>query len=559
VNSTSRSLVPAIGWIARYRRGWLGADIVAGLTAAAVVIPKAMAYAAIAGLPLQVGLYTAFIPPLVYVPLGTSATLSVTTTTTIAILSGAALGEVAAAQPDIPLLTATATLSLLVGLMLLAARVLRLGFLASFISDPVLTGFKAGIGCVIVVDQLPKVLGVHIDKSGFLRDLFAIASGLPHSSMTTLLVAVATLLCLVLVAKVLPRAPAPVIAIGGAIAASSLLGLEAAGVSVVGTVPGGLPAFSSPDRSLLLMLWPAALGIALMSFTETIAAARAFRREGEARVVSDQELVATGMGNVVGGFFGAMPGGGGTSQTAINTLAGARSQVAGMVAALTALATMLFLAPIIGKMPHATLAAVVIAYSVGLIDPGEMRAILKVRAVEFRWAIAAFLGVIFLGTLKGILVAVLLSMLSLMYQANNPMVYELRRKPGTNVFRPRSAEHREDESTPGLLIARIEGRVYFANAQNVGEKLRELVESAMPTALILDCGAIPDFEYTALKGLVEMAAGFRARGINLVLAALNPTSLSAVRRTSLPETLGSAGMFATVEAAVASVARKAVS
>jgi high affinity sulfate transporter 1 len=550
-------LVPAIGWISRYKRDWLRADLVAGLTAAAVVIPKAMAYATIAGLPLQVGLYTAFIPPLVYVLLGTSATLSVTTTTTIAILSGAALGEVATAQPDISLGAATATLSLLVGLMLLTARLLRLGFLASFISDPVLTGFKAGIGCVIVVDQLPKVLGVHIDKSGFLRDVFAIVTELPQTSMATLLVAGATLGCLVVVARLLPRAPAPVIAIGGAIAVSSLLGLEAAGVSVVGTIPGGLPSFSGPERSLLLMLWPAALGIALMSFTETIAAARAFRREGEVRVVSDQELVATGIGNVVGSFFGAMPGGGGTSQTAVNVLAGARSQVSSLVAALTALATMLFLAPIIGKMPHATLAAVVIAYSASLVDPSEMRAILKVRAVEFRWAIAAFLGVIVLGTLKGILVAVLLSMLSLMYQANNPMVYELRRRPGTNAFRPRSAEHPEDESMPGVLIVRIEGRMYFANTQNVGDKLRELVETAKPSVLILDCGAIPDFEYTALKALVEMAGGLRAQGIEFVLAELNPTSLTAVRRTSLPEILGSSGMFVTVEAALESVARRA--
>ncbi len=200
-------VIRARAWIANYQRDWLAADVAAGLTAAAVVIPKAMAYATIAGLPVEVGLYTAFIAPLVYALLGTSVNLSVTTTTTIAILAAAAIGDAAATNPDTTLLTATATLSVLVGLMLLAARVLRLGFLASFISDPVLAGFKAGIGCVIIVDQLPKVLGVHIDKSGFLYDLYAIFGELPHVSLPTMLVAGATIGCLVLVKKVWPRRP----------------------------------------------------------------------------------------------------------------------------------------------------------------------------------------------------------------------------------------------------------------------------------------------------------------------------------------------------------------
>ncbi len=173
-------MIAAGSWMGQYERDWFAPDVVAGLTAAAVVIPKALAYATIAGLPVQVGLYTAFIPPLVYALLGTSRNLSVTTTTTIAILAAAAIGEAVSSGTGVSLVTATATLSVLVGLMLLAARVLRLGFLASFISDPVLTGFKAGIGCVIVLDQLPKVLGIHIEKTGFFRDMFAIfATGFP--------------------------------------------------------------------------------------------------------------------------------------------------------------------------------------------------------------------------------------------------------------------------------------------------------------------------------------------------------------------------------------------
>jgi MFS superfamily sulfate permease-like transporter len=211
---------------------------------------------------------------------------------------------------------------------------------------------------------------------------------------------------------------------------------------------------------------------------------------------------------------------------------------------------MLFLAPLIAKMPHATLAAVVIVYSVGLINPGEMQSILKVRAVEFRWALVAFVGVIVLGTLQGIMVAVLLSMLSMIKQSNNPMVYEVRRKPGTNVYRPRAPENPLDEVPPGLLVVRILGRVYFANVQNINAHLRALVETEHPKAVIIDCGAIPDFEYTALMGMVEWEAGMREQGIKVMFAALNPPALEVLKRTTLVATLGRAGLFATVEHAI---------
>jgi MFS superfamily sulfate permease-like transporter len=329
-----------------------------------------------------------------------------------------------------------------------------------------------------------------------------------------------------------------------------LLGLQARGVSVVGDIPGGLPALSLPDLALAVELWPAAAGIALMSFTESIAAGRAFAREGDPRPDSNQELAGIGAANAVGGLFGAMPSGGGTSQTAVNRSAGARTQAAALVTAAMALATMLFLAPVMGAMPNATLAAVVIAYSIGLISPAEILAIRRVRTIEFRWALAACAGVVLLGTLKGILVAVILSMASLLHLANNPPVRVLGRKRGTNVFRPRSEEHAEDEAFPGLLIVRTEGRMYFGNAGVLAEKLRGLVERERPKVLLVDCGAIPGFEFTALKMLVEAEARLRKQGVELWLAALNPEALELVRRTPLAELLGRERMFFTVEDAV---------
>jgi MFS superfamily sulfate permease-like transporter len=202
-------------------------------------------------------------------------------------------------------------------------------------------------------------------------------------------------------------------------------------------------------------------------------------------------------------------------------------------------------------MPNATLAAVVIAYSIGLISPSEIEAVRRIRTTEFRWVIAACLGVIVLGTLKGILVAVLLSMASLLLLANNPPLHVLGRKPGTNVFRPRAAEHPEDASYPGLVIARTEGRMYFGNAPVIGEKIRALVDEAKPRVLLLDCGAIPGLEFTALKMLVEAEARLREQGVELWLAALNPEALEVVKRTPLFERLGRGRMFFTVEAAVA--------
>ncbi|MBL0142869.1 MAG: SulP family inorganic anion transporter [Betaproteobacteria bacterium] len=544
-------LVPALGWLATYELAWLRADVVAGLTTAAIVIPKAMAYATIAGLPLQVGLYTACIPMVVYAILGTSRMLSMSTTTTIAILGAAALGSVSQAHPDVSPVTATATLAVLVGAILLVARLFRLGFVSNFISDPVLTGFKAGIGLVIVVDQLPKLLGVHIHKEGFFRDLVAIAGHVPETSIPTLSVALATFVAILLFEKFIPRAPAPLVAVAGGIAASAWLGLQARGVSVVGVIPGGFPALTLPDLSLALELWPAAAGIALMSFTETIAAGRAFARPGDPRVDADQELVGIGAANVIGGLFGAMPAGGGTSQTNVNLSAGARTQAAELVTAAVSVATMLFLAPVMAPLPNATLAAVVIAYSIGLISPREIAAIRRIRTIEFRWSLVACAGVAVLGTLQGILVAVILSMASLLHLANNPPLHVLGRKPGTNVFRPRSGEHPDDEAFPGLAIARTEGRIYFGNAQVIGEKLRKLVDHEKPQVLLLDCGAVPGFEFTALKMLVDGEEHLRKRGAQLWLAALNPEALDMVMRTPLAERLGRERMFFTVEDAVA--------
>jgi len=486
----------------------------------------------------------------VYALLGTSRPLSVSTTTTIGILTGAQLAAVAPTGDPAQLLTAAATLTLLVGVMLLAASLLRLGAIASFISDPVLTGFKAGIGLVIVLDQLPKLLGIHFDKGSFVHNLATLIHHLPQTSWATLAVGLAMLLILMGFERFLPKAPAPLVAVAVGIAASTLLALQTYGVETVGDIPLGLPPYTRPDLSLVQELWPGALGIALMSFTESIAAARAFVGRDEPRPGPNRELAATGLANLTGGLFGAMPAGGGTTQTAVNRLAGARSQLAGLVTSGAALVTLLLLAPLVGLMPQATLAAVVIVYSIGLIQPAEFRAILRIRRMEFLWALAAFAGVVLLGTLQGIVVAVIVSLVALSYQAAHPRVYVLGRKPGTDVFRPVSPEHPEDETFPGLLMVRPEGRLFFANAQHVGDQVTALIEREQPQVVAFDCSGIPDIEYSALKVLVEAEERLRARGVLVWLVRLNPEALQMVRRSPLWKTLGRERLFLNMERAV---------
>ena len=513
-------------------------DIVAGLTAAAVVLPKSMAYATVAGLPVAVGLYTAFVPMLIYALLGSSRVLSVSSTTTLAILAGTQLGLAVPDGDPSRLLTASATLAALTGTMLILAGLLRLGFVANFISTPVLTGFKAGIGLVIVLDQVPKLLGIHIQKQGFFLDILSIVQHLPQTSWLTLVVAAATLLVLLGMEKLLPHSPAPLVAVGGGIAAVWLFGLQAHGVAIVGHIPQGLPSLVLPDLTLVQQMLPGALGIALMSFTESIAAGRAFAQSGEPPINANRELLATGAANIGGALFGAMPAGGGTSQTAVVRAAGGRSQKTSLVTAGAAAATMLLLAPLLGMLPNATLAAVVIVYSVGLIQPGEFNAIRQVRTMEFRWACIAALGVLFFGTLQGIVIAIIVSLIGLASQSATPRVYALGRKRGADVLRPLSPQHPDDETFGEMLIVRTEGRMFFANATQLGEALLALLTQHQPKILVLDLSRVPDIEYSALKALQESDRKFAEHGVTLWLAGCNPGVLEVVRNSGLAQQLG---------------------
>lgn len=543
-------LIPSIEWLRTYDKTWLRGDLVAGITGASVVVPQAMAYATIAGLPLVTGLYTALIPLVVYAVMGTSRPLSVTTTSTIAILTGDALHEAALGSGNDKLLAATVTLAFLVGVTLLVSSALRLGVVATFISEPVLIGFKAGVGLTIVVAQIPKLLGVHFASSGFFHNLLSIARRVPDASVPTVILGLAMLALLIGLQRFPPQVPAFLVTVAVGIIVSAIFSLSHHGIELVGEVTGGLPSISLPNTSLFRALWPAAIGIALMSFVETAAAGQAFQNSNEPPPEQNRELLAIGLGNLIGSFFQNMPSGGGTSQTAVNRQAGARTQIAGLVTAVVVLAVLLFLAPVIRFMPQATLAAVVLVPCAGMIRLRGFAAIYRFRLMEFSWAIASFVGVVLLGTLRGIIVAALLSMLALVYHGNRYPVLVLGRKPGTDFFRPLSPKHPEDEVFPGLLMLRTEGMVHFANVRRISNQIWPLIDQHKPRVVVLDCSAISDFEYSALEILTEADKKLQQSGITLWLVALNPEPLKMMQKSDLGKALGRQRMFFNIEMAV---------
>lgn len=542
--------IPVLNWLPQYRKEWFRFDLIAGLTVAAVAIPQSMAYAKIAGLPVQVGLYTALVPMLVYALMGTSRSLSVGATSAISILTATALVWIVPNGDPAQYMTAAFTLALLVGAILLVAGILRLGFLANFISIPVLTGFKAGLGLVIIAGQLGVILGIPVGKGPFFQTILSVLQNLGAVNMPTLILALATLVVLFALSRIAPRLPAPLLVVVFGTLASALLIPDNAGIGLVGHVPSGLPSFVLPDLSLVGKLWPAALGIALMAFTESVAAARAFIRHGDPAVDANQELRALGMANICGSVFQAYPAGGGTSQTAVKFNAGVRSQMAAIVAVGMVVVVLLFLAPVISLMPAATLGAIVFTVAVHLIKVDDFRAIARIRIRELGWALIAVIGVVLLGTLNGILVAVIVSMLNLTYLANHPPVYTLGRKRGTDIFRPLK-EYQEDETFDGLLILRTEGRMHFASAPRAGEKLKALIEKApQPRVVLMDMSAVPGIEYTALTMFIGLEEKLREKDVSLWLAALNPEALATVKKSPLWKTLGPKRLFFNVEQAV---------
>ena len=520
-----------------------------------------MAYASLAGLPVEHGLYTALLMLILYALFGASRVLSVTVTSPIALLTATAVAPLVASGDMTAYARAAATLAALVGVILVLTGLLRLGFLANFISLPTLTGFKFGMGLLIASSQLGKVLGIPFQSSGFLRNIYAALVQWDAINVPTLIVSLITIAMMLALARWARRVPAALVAVALGIGVMTLTNLEARGVAVISPIPPGLPSFAVPDLSYLGGLWMPALGIVLMSAVESVSVARTFVRAQDPPIDTSRELIAIGAANLGAGLFQGFPGGGGTSQTAVNAQAGAKTQLSSLATCVVVILALTLLAPLFSFLPQATLGATVLVAALGLVRFDTFRRIAAVRQRDALLAILSAVVVLFLGPLEGILTAVALSMLTLLYELNHPQVYVLGRKHGSADFRD-LMHHPQDETIPGLLIVHPVGRVYFANADRVHHRVLELIRTAPAPVkiLLLDASSISDLEYTVLDMLERISRDLESFGVTMWAAALNPKPLEMMRRFNPVPQLQSKRLYPSVEEAVnAYLAREAAS
>ncbi|MDF2507215.1 MAG: sulfate transporter [Microbacterium sp.] len=491
-------------------------DVIAGLSAGAVVIPQAMAYATIANLPVQVGLYTCVVPMIVYAALGGSRAMSVSTTSTIATLTATTLVSAGVAADAEDAIGSLMMLTLLVGVVLLLARLCRLGSLVENISGATVLGLKIGVGATVAVGQLPKLLGETDDfsGSGFFRSLAAVGHAFSSANWPTVALSVGSIAVLIVLKRLAPKVPGTLIVVVGGILLVWLAGIDEFGVRLIEAVPSGLHLPGIPDFAQTTALVPGALAIAVMAFLESAAVARSLRTPIEPQIDSDQELFATGAANTLGSFFGTMPAAGGFSQSAVNQSAGARSQLATVVTVVLAVLVALFLGPVLSLMPEATLAAMVFVAVAGLINIPELVRWARISRVDF-W-VASSVAVIGLtaGLLPAVAVGVVVTLILVLRELNVPRI--------------RVVGH-----SGGVLGVNLDRGLYTANAMANERKLLEIVddEDGQVEALVLGLAQQEVVTITVLDALENLDRELSQHGTTLHLAELPNTAAAVAART----------------------------
>jgi high affinity sulfate transporter 1 len=528
--------------LAGYQTSWIAPDLIAGVTAGAVVIPQAMAYATIANMPVQVGLYTCMVPMVVYVLLGGSKAMSLSTTSTIATLTATTLVAAGVAAGSAHAERDLVTLTFLVGVILLLGRLLRLGSLIESINQATLIGIKVGVGATVAVGQLPKLLGVDTDFSGhgFIRSLVSTIEAVPRANPATVILSVASIAVLVLLGRFAPRVPGQLIVVVGGILLAAYTGITDAGVAVIAPVPEGIPAPTIPTFQDLGSLVPGALAIAVMAFLESAAVARALRKGGEPQVDSNRELFATGVANLAGSFFYSLPPAGGFSQSAINQRAGARSQLAALVTAILAVLVALFLAPVLSNLPQATLAAMVFVAVIALIDIRGMVRLARLDRREF-WIclVTAAIGLT-VGLLAAVAVGVLMTLVTVLHELNR------QRVAGSTPF-------------PGGIVISLLGGLYSANVLRTLEAIEALAEEAAPIRfVVLDASPLRLTSVAVVDALTDLDSDLAATGVELHVAGLPDGALSIAGKMRWWQGLADAGrVHPDVTGAVAELSARA--
>ena len=564
-----KRFIPILSWLPSYDRSWLSVDIIAGLTLWGLVVPEAMAYAGIAGLPPQAGLYTLLAALFVYALLGTSRHLVVqATSATAALLASAvaaALVATAAANASDPqTYQAYASAFVLVtGLVFLAAGLAKLGFITQFLSKPVMDGFVMGLAIFVAVGQLNKLFGVPKPEGNTVEKLLGIIQELPQANWVAFAVGAAALALLFLLPRWNKKIPAGLVVLFGAIGLSAALDLNGTyGVEIVGTLPQGLPTLTFPQvpiTTYLAMVLPA-MGVLLVAYSEALGVAHEFAEKHGYEVNADQELNAHAAANLVSSLFGGMLAAGSMSASAVKEGAGARSQVTNLVTWVVTIITVLFLTPLFTTLPEAVLAALIIHAVWHIIASRKLQKLRLASRVEFWFGVLALAGVLFIDVLQGMIIGVVASLVFVIYRSSRPHVSSLGRVPGVPGAYSDLGRHPENIPVPGVLIVRVDAQLYYANALTVRDRVKAMSAemASPPRAVILDSVAWDQIDVTStdvLKGLVKE---LRGNGIQVYWAEVHAPVLEYGRQTGLLDAIGEDHVYPTVDAAVRAIAPTAV-
>jgi SulP family sulfate permease len=545
-------LLPGVGLMRRYERGWLRGDVLAGVTVTAYLLPQVMAYAEVAGLPAVVGLWASVAALLVYAVFGSSPQLSVGPESTTALMTATALGGLAAGKPE-RYAALAAALAGLVGLFCLVAWAARLGFLADLLSRPVLVGYMSGVAVLMIISQLGKLTGLSVEGDTPLAEIAFVLGHLSEADATTFLLAMAVLTFLLVGARLFPRTPVPLIGMLLAAGVVVLFDLQDNGVTVVGPVPRELPALQLPaiDVGDLRELFPAALGITIVAFTDNILTARAFETRHAGGLDSNQELLALGAANLAVGAAQGFPVSSSGSRTAIGDAMGSRSQLYSLVALGSVVLTVLFLGPVLAAFPSAALGAVVVYAAVRLVDVPEFRRIGRFRRIELALALGTTVAVLALGVLEGVLVAVALSVLDLLYRVTRPHDGILGYVPGVAGMHDID-DYADAQPVPGLVVYRYDSPLFFANAQDFTRRALAAIDSSpTPTRwFLLNAEANTAVDVTAVDALETVREEVARRGIIFAMARVKQDLRDDLQRAGLIDRVGESRIFMTLPTAV---------
>jgi len=544
--------VPGIGLIRNYNRDWLKTDLVAGLTVFAILVPSCLAYGELAGFEPVIGLYAALVAMIAYALFGSSRQLIVGPDATIAILVAIIVAPLALGDPA-RYAALAAALTILIGLICLFGGYFKFGFVADFLSKPILTGYIAATALIIIVSQLGKIFGIDIVSDDFFAQILELITKLDQTHLLTLAVGLVTILGILVLRRYAHRVPAPLVAVIVAIIVSSLFNLEELGVAVVGQIPSGLPSFQIPQVSLadFRILLPAALALAVLIFADELLVARVFSRRNRYNLDPNQELTALGAANISCGFFQSFAIGASSSRTVVNDDMGGKSQMVGLIAAGLVVLFLLYLTSLLQNLPKVVLGAIIIVAAASLIDIREFRSLNLIRHSEFYLSLLTLFGVLVIGIVAGIAIAIAFSLAEFILRIYRPHTSVLGTGEGVDGYHM-IAPGGYNQVSPGLIVYGFNAPLFFANAPYLLDQVRDLISTADPPVkcLLLDAEAIPDIDTTAADTLRELHQELQENGIQLAIARANKPLRETMRLSGLENLIGVNNFYPSVRKGV---------